>query len=228
MVDRLWSFCRGRDLALGYAVVVTVVAVALAIVPRSVHDEVVLQSSTNLNNLRHHPISVLIVSAFVLGSPAELAEIPLLIWAYGALQRWLGRGAAVITGAFGHVGATLFVAVLLAAGITRGRVSPAVGTFADVGVSYGLAAVAGLCTLRVPRRWRTAYLIVLIGILASALVLSHTFTDVGHATAFCIGTSLAVLVSAGHRSARQQPHPDDQSSTTAVGACHPGRDEAHP
>lgn len=218
MVDRLRRFCRGRDLALGYSIVVTVITVVLAIMPQSVHDEVVLQSSTNLNNLRHHPISVLVVSAFVLGSPAELAEIPLLIWAYGALQRWLGRGATLITGAFGHVGATLFVAVLLAAGITHGRVSPAVGHFTDVGVSYGLAGVAGLCMLRVPRRWRTAYLIVLIGLLASGLALTHTFTDVGHATAFCIGISLAVFVSAGHRTARRQPHRDDRSSAPTVGA----------
>lgn len=216
MVDRLRRFCRGRDLALGYALVVTIITVVLAIAPRSVHDELVLRSSTNLNNLRHHPISVLVVSAFVLGSPAELTEIPLLIWAYGELQRWLGRGATVIAGAFGHVGATLFVAVLLAAGITHGLVSPAVGYFADVGVSYGLAAVAGLCALRVPPRWRTVYLVVLIGLLASGLVFGHTFTDVGHATAFCIGISLAVPVAAAGRSARQQLHPDDQSSTTAV------------
>ena len=201
MRDSLRRLWHGRDLAIGYALVVTAGTCALALAPRHVRDEVILRSSTNLDNLRHHPVSVLVLSAFVLGSPAELAEIPLLIWSYGALQRWLGRGATVVTGVFGHVGATLFVAVLLITGITRGLVSPAVGFLADVGVSYGMAAVAGLCVIRVPRRWRAWYLTVLIGVLAGGLLLSHTFTDVGHATAFCIGAALAVPVSAARRTA---------------------------
>jgi Rhomboid-like protein len=196
----LARFCRGRDLAIGYSLVVVVSTVVLALVPRSVHDEFLQQSSTNLYNLRHHPIEVLVVSAFVLGSPGELAEIPLLVWGYGAVQRWLGRAATVVTGVFGHVGATLFVAVLLAAGITHGLVSASVGFAQDVGVSYGLAAVAGLCAIRVPRRWRTAYLSVLVATLAVALLLVPTFTSVGHAVAFGIGASLAVLVAAGVRS----------------------------
>jgi hypothetical protein len=199
MLDRVRRLCRGRDVALGYSLIVVAVAITLAVAPRSVHDELVLRSSTNLNNLRHHPIYVLVVSAFVLASPVELVEIPLLIWAYGAVQRWLGRGAAVITGAYGHVGATLFVAALLATGITRGVISPAVAHVEDVGVSYGLAAVAGLCTIRVPRRWRAAYVTVLAAVLAVALVLFHTFTDIGHATAWAIGLGLAVIVSGARR-----------------------------
>ncbi len=200
MSDRLTRFCRGRDLALGYALIVVATTVALAFVPPPVHDQLILDSSTNLDNLRHHPVNVLIVSAFVLGSPAELAEIPLLVWGYGAVQRWLGRGAAVVTGVFGHVGATLFVAVLLATGITRGRVSPAVGYLADVGVSYGMAAVAGLCVVRVPRRWRAWYVAVLVVVLGGGLLISRTFTALGHATAFAIGCCLAVPVRAAAHS----------------------------
>ncbi len=204
---RLRDFCRGRDLALGYALVVVAVTIALTSLPRSIHDDLVLRSSTNLDNLQHHPVTVLIVSAFVLGTPAELAQIPLLIWAYGAVQRWLGRAAAVITGIFGHVGATLFVAALLATGVARGVVNPAVGHLDDVGVSYGLAAIAGLCTVRLPRRWRTAYVCAWAVVLGSALLLSHTFTDLGHATAFGVGLGLAVVVAAAGRASRSG-HPD--------------------
>jgi hypothetical protein len=194
--ERIRRLCRGRDLALGYAAVVVAVVAGLGFAPASVRDEVIRHSSTNLDNLRHHPIHVLVVSAFVLGSPWELAELPLLIWAYGALQRWLGRGAAVVTGAFGHVGATLFVAVLLATGITRGAISPAVGQVDDVGVSYGMAAVAGLCVIRVPRRWLLLYVGTLVVVFGGGLVLSHTFTDVGHVSAWGIGLGLAVVVAA--------------------------------
>jgi Rhomboid-like protein len=205
VIHRLRRFCRGRDLAVGYAIVVVATTVALALVPRSVRDDFIQSCSTNLNNLRTHPIDVLVASAFVLGSPFELVEIPLLIWVYGVLQRWLGRGATVVTGAFGHVGATLFVAVLLATGITHGLVSPTVRFADDVGVSYGIAAVGGLCIIRVPRRWRTAYLVVMGIVLGGALLLSHTFTDVGHATAFGIGAAVAVLVSAASHAARGRP-----------------------
>jgi hypothetical protein len=199
MTGRIRRFCRGRDLALVYAAVVVGLVIVLAVVPAATRDALVSHSSTNLDNLRHRPVNVLVVSAFVLGSPWELAEIPLLIWAYGALQRWLGRGAAVVTGAFGHVGATLFVAVLLATGITRGAISPAVSHVDDVGVSYGMAAVAGLCTIRVPRRWLVGYVATLAIVLVGALAFARTFTDVGHLTAWCIGLALAVVVAAARR-----------------------------
>ncbi len=109
-LDRVRRLCRGRDVALGYSLIVVAVAVTLAVAPRSVHDELVLRSSTNLNNLRHHPIHVL-----------------------------------------------------------------------------------------VPRHWRAPYVTVLAAILAVALVLFHTFTDVGHVTAWAIGLGLAVIVSGARR-----------------------------
>lgn len=201
MADRIRKFSRGRDLALVYAAIVVGVVIALEFVSASTRDELVLHSSTNLDNLRHRPINVLVVSAFVLGSPWELAEVPLLIWAYGALQRWLGRGATMVTGVFGHVGATLFVAVLLATGITRSAISPSVSHVDDVGVSYGMVAVAGVCTIRVPRRWLVVYVGTLFTVIVSALVLSHTFTDVGHLTAWSIGLALAVVVAAARQEA---------------------------
>lgn len=219
LTARIRRLGRNRDVALGYSLIVVGIAIALACTPRSVHEEFVRRSSTNLDNLRHHPINVLVLSAFVLGSPAELAEIPLLIWAYGALQRWLGRGATVVTGVFGHVGATLFVAVLLATGVTRGLVSPAVSQVDDVGVSYGMAAVAALCTIRVARRWRTVYVTVLVGVLVAALLLFHTFTDVGHATAWCIGLALAVIVAAARRAdgrSHVSAEPDNQIDRRAA------------
>lgn len=201
--ELLRRLVHGRDVALAYAGVVVAVTAALAFLPPSVHAAVVEHSSTNLNNLRHHPISSLVLSAFLLGSPLELVEIPLLVWVYGAVQRSLGRSSAVITGVFGHAGATLFVAVLIATGLTHGLIDPAVAHAEDVGVSYGLAAAAGLCTLLVPHRWRSAYASGLSAALVVVLVLVHTFTDVGHATAFCVGLCLAVLVAAARHAERQ-------------------------
>ena len=46
------------DIAVIYGGIVVVVAVALQLLPESVHRDVVLNCSTNLVNLRKHPIYV--------------------------------------------------------------------------------------------------------------------------------------------------------------------------
>ena len=80
----------------------------MAVRPRPVARDLIASSSTNLVNMSERPIRVLVLSAFVV-SPAWLLVllIPVVI-AYGAVQRWLGRLAVVVTVVFGHVGATLW------------------------------------------------------------------------------------------------------------------------
>jgi hypothetical protein len=196
VIRSLW---RGRDIGICYAAIVTIVAVALAVVPAWSLDRVIAATSTNLVNLRHRPIFVLALSAFVLPSLTALVQVPLLVWLYGLVQRWLGRAATIVTAAYGHVGATLFVAVLLATGITRGAVSPSVRTAPDVGVSYGLLTLAGLCTARLRGRARAIYALVGTAALVSVTVITQTFSDVGHLVAWLIGLGLVTL--AGRRPA---------------------------
>jgi hypothetical protein len=161
----LRGFGRGRDVALVYSTIILVAAVVLALLPDAVAERVVLDSSTNLVNLRQHPPLVLILSAFVQPSLIALPIVAPLVLAYGAVQRWLGRGATIVTAVLGHVGATLFVATILAAGITKGRIGLSTGQVADVGASYGLVAAAGLLVARVPRRWLATYVGALSGLL---------------------------------------------------------------
>src|SRR5258706_3740351 len=97
---RLW---RGRDLAVVYAAIIVVITAAVSVVPQSWARGYVLDTSTNLTNLQSHPAYVLLMSAFVQSSPVELVIIPVLIWAYGALQRWLGRAVTITTVVLGHV-----------------------------------------------------------------------------------------------------------------------------
>jgi Mn2+/Fe2+ NRAMP family transporter len=118
-----------------------------------------------------------------------------LVVVFAAAQRWLGRVATVIVAVFGHVGATLFVAVLLAAGINDGVVDADLARVPDVGVSYGLAAVAGVLAGRVPRRWRLWYALGVLAVAGGTLLLDADFTGVGHLTAVLIGFALAVLTS---------------------------------
>jgi hypothetical protein len=198
---RTLPLLRGTDLAWGYAVVVLATTVGTEIAPGVDIDRVVLESSTNLDNLRQHPLFVLAISAFMLSSPWGLWVLGPLLVAYGAAQRWVGRLATVVVAAIGHVGATLFVAVLLAAGLTHGRLDPSIAKVPDVGVSYGLVAVGGLLSARVPRRYRLVYVVGLALSVLGPLVLVTRFSDVGHAVALMIGLGLAVLAMRAARAA---------------------------
>jgi hypothetical protein len=189
----------GSDLALAYAGVVAALAVALTMMPARVANRLVVDSSTNLANLRAHPPFVLVVSAFVEPSVWQLWILVPLLLAYSELQRWLGRAAVVITAVLGHVGATLFVSTILAAGVAHGRIQLSVRNATDVGVSYGLVAVLGLLAARVPRRWRSWYVMSFTVGFAVTLIIGRGFTDLGHVSAWAIGLGLAVLV---HRAQR--------------------------
>ncbi len=191
--NRLPRWVRGRQVGVAYASIVLIVTGVLQVVPEGARERIVQEASTNLVNLRDKPLTVLAASAFVLGSWTSIAQLPVLVLGYGAVQRWLGWRASVLAGVLGHVGATLFVAVLLVTGIARGDVALRVAAETDVGISYGLASVGGLLVARVGRRWLPAYLAGAAGYLVYGLFADRSFTAVGHLVAFGIGTALTVF-----------------------------------
>jgi hypothetical protein len=199
------AFSRGRDLALGYALVLLGLAVFLALVPDRVHDDLVLRSSTNLANLRDDPLVVLLVSAFVLPSSLSLWVLPVLVAAYGAAQRWLGRTATLLVALVGHVFATVFVAVLLAAGIAHHQLDRAVAREPDVGASYGLAAVLAVLVYRLPPLPRRCLALGGTVALTVLVLVSETFTDLGHLTAWLIGLAMGQVGAASSRAAARCP-----------------------
>lgn len=207
---------RRCDLAVVYALVVLGLTIAVNLRPAPLRAQFVEQSSTNLANLRRQPLHVLVVSAFVIPAWRGLTILAPLVLAFGAAQRWVGRLATVVVAVIGHVGATLFVAILLTAGLTRGRLARSVIHAPDVGVSYGLACVAAFLTARLPARWRWPYLGLLAAYFCLPLLLHPTFTAVGHTTALLLGLGLALLAAraaaagpqpagAGRRRSREQP-----------------------
>jgi hypothetical protein len=184
---------RRADVGWAYAAIVVVVAVVVRVLPGARTEDLVLDSSTNLDNLRHTPLLVLGASAFVVSPLWGLWILVPLVAVFTAAQRRLGRAATVIVAVLGHVGATLLVAVLLAAGINDGVVDADVARAPDVGVSYGLAAVAAVLVGRVPRRWRPWYALGVLAVAVGSLALDQDFTGVGHVTAVLLGFALAVL-----------------------------------
>ena len=184
---------RHRDVAIAYGATVVLTTVIAFSHSAAEARQAVLDSSTNLANLRAQPLRVLVASAFLLASPWSLWVIPAVLWAYGALQRWLGRLATVVVAVVGHVFATVFVAVMVAAGIAQHQLDRRVSNEPDVGVSYGLAAVVGVLVFRLPPKQR--HVIATLGTVAlvGVLVLSQTFTDLGHLVAWLLGLAMGFV-----------------------------------
>jgi hypothetical protein len=151
--------------------------------------------STNLHQLAHVPIRVLIASAFWTSGWWNLALWTALFTAILApVERRLGWGRLTTTFAAGHLGATLIVATGLWIGIQLGVVPPADVFALDVGASYGFFAVAAVAAYLLAPRYRTGYLALTIGYVVARAMLFHTFTDFGHLTAVAIGLACYPLI----------------------------------
>jgi hypothetical protein len=139
--------------------------------------------------------SVLFASAFVISPVAGLWIVVPMVVAYGELQRWLGRVSLFVVAVLGHVGATLFVATMEITELAKGRVGFSIAVSPDVGVSYGLAAVAGVLVVRVPDTWRRRYVIASLIVIVGQFLILRNFTGLGHLSAWLIGLAVAAPVS---------------------------------
>ncbi|HEY5987931.1 MAG TPA: rhomboid-like protein [Streptosporangiaceae bacterium] len=79
-------------------------------------------------------------------------------------------------------------------GIFHRMIDPQIATVHDVAVSYGLLALAGTLTGRVPARWRAWYATAIGGSSLGVLAISRDPTDVGHVLAAIVGLVLAVVL----------------------------------
>jgi len=194
MLRRLREMLRGRDVAVVYGVLVVVISVVVAIQPSGLAQTLVDGSSTSLVNLRQRPLLVLFASPFVVYPAYGLWLVPPMVVAYGVLQRWLGRVSVIVVAVLGHVGATLFVATMEVTSLARGLVGSSISVNPDVGISYGLAAAAGVLVVRVGAAWRRQYVIVSLIVIVGQVLVLQDFTGLGHVIAWWIGLAVAVPV----------------------------------
>lgn len=186
--EAVWSHVGRVRITLLYAVSLTVVAVLLLMVGPAAQSEVIRGVSTNLRNLGEGRIETLIGSAFV------NVDGPIYLWLPGfmamlALGELLWQSRRMVAAfLIGHLGATLIVAVGLAAGVAGGVLSTAVVDAADVGMSYGAVGVLGTYTAALPAKWRPAWVGWWLAVGAASAALSGgDFTNTGHAVALIIG-----------------------------------------
>jgi hypothetical protein len=199
MVSRILSSLVSVRVTLAYAVMLVAVATTLLALGPGAQDLVVSRMSTNLHNLAQGHLGTLLGSAFVTTGNEIYVVLPGLMCLLALAELlWKGR-RLVLAFALGHIGATLVVAVGLAAAIRFGWLPISVTRASDVGISYGAAAVLGALTAAIPSRWRPAWIGWWLAIALLAAASGEDFTPAGHTVALALGMLLSTrLHSAGH------------------------------
>ncbi|MCU1454321.1 MAG: Integral rane protein [Acidimicrobiales bacterium] len=172
-----------------YVAVLGAVATALQLVGPAVADRILLQDSTNLHNMARMPVRVLAGSAlFVDGNPLVWMLLALVL--LGLMERRLGTRRTAVVFLVGHVVATLVSLTVVWHATRNGASNEALEQTIDVGVSYGLVAIAGCALGFLPGRWRWIAWAALVGYLGAYVLDTGTFTEVGHLTAALVGIAL--------------------------------------
>lgn len=218
-LTRIAGLPRAAPGTLVYLVTLLVTQLTLNTVDERIGRRLLLSESTNLHNMEHAPVQVLLGSAFWIDtSPlvTYLSFVALLLVMVPA-ERWLGTGRWLVTFVCGHVGATLVTLLVTGYLLGHGLLRPSIANISDVGVSYALFASAGILTYRFPRRAaRYGWLAVFVVGLAAALVIGHQIADLGHVCAFGIGLALKVLTRNRVPLTEPTPAAPDNTGDTAL------------
>ncbi|MFC8289787.1 rhomboid-like protein [Streptomyces sp. NPDC057242] len=174
--------------------VIVLTSLVLALVPTGVEDYFLRGNSSNLHQLAHHPVRALIGSAFWIEDPAGIVLYAALFeLLHAPVERWLGTAKWLFAVAAAHVTATLVSQQVVLAAIRLHDVPRSMAHVVDIGVSYGLAASAGVLAHRLARPWRWFHLAGVTAFFAVPLVTDRTYTDLGHAIALAVGVACRPL-----------------------------------
>jgi hypothetical protein len=199
MLLRLFARLARVRVTMAYAVIVTSVTIILYALGPQVQDRVIRHVSTNLHNLSHGHFGTLLGSAFVIDAGPIYMWLPGLVCLLALAELTYRSGLLVAAFATGHIGATLLVAAGLTAAVELGWLPLSVSRAADVGMSYGAAAVLGSLTAAIPARWRPAWIGWFLAVGVAVVAVGRDFTDVGHAVALALGLLLATRFRRPHR-----------------------------
>ena len=191
MLSRVLSGLSLVRVTLGYAAMLVVVATTLLILGPRVEDAVVSQMSTNVHNLARGHFATLVGSVFVTSNGFIYVWLPGLLCLLALAELFWRSGRLVLAFGLGHVGATLIVAVGLAAAIRLGWLPISVARASDVGISYGAVAVLGALSVAIAARWRPGWIGWWLAVALLAVFAGDDFTNAGHLVALMIGMSLS-------------------------------------
>ncbi|MEU6217689.1 rhomboid-like protein [Streptomyces sp. NPDC047022] len=164
--------------------------------------------STNLDNLRDHPVVALFGSVlFFEGTLTDVTSLEFigtlitlglgvccfLAWAE---RRW-GKPRAVAVFLGGHVAATLLTAVVITVALRHGWYPATVRQELDYGISYGAQTLLAVGTLALPRRGRLPWAVFVLAWPLGGLEWTGPlpdFTTIGHLIAATLGFALVTVL----------------------------------
>ncbi len=181
------AYLRSSPATFVYAGVLMVTTWVVAGSNDRLAEALLREQSTNLSNLRHHAVDVMVRSAFWSGTSYALPTIALVAVVLAPAEFWLGTRRAVAVFAIGHVGATLLTAAGIALALHFGTAPHGIERTIDVGISYGTFCIAGVLTYRLPRPWRYTWAAGLLAIFSTQAGVTGEFSDYGHLVSVLLG-----------------------------------------
>ena len=177
----------GADTPLTLAVLAGLAAATVLLRWGATSDADVLQwASTNLVNLRQHPVSALVASIFV--TPHGLSR-EVVVFALGSavLERRSGLLRAAAIPLMGHVIATLVSEGGVRVAIWGGDEPRSAAWQLDIGISYVAFTAAAAALRHAPRPWRAGGLAVLAAWVLIPLAEHADMTAWGHVLSVLLG-----------------------------------------
>nr|WP_234351951.1 MULTISPECIES: rhomboid-like protein [unclassified Streptomyces] len=182
------SWVRSSPGTHAWLAIIALTSLVIALAPAGLEDYFLHRNSSNLHQLAHHPVRALLGSAFWIEDPSGIVLYAALFeLLHAPVERWLGTAKWLVAVAAAHVTATLVSQQVVLAAIRLHDVPRSMAHVVDIGVSYGLAASAGVLAHRLARPWRRLYLVGVTAFFAVPLVTARTYTDLGHAVALAVG-----------------------------------------
>ncbi|WP_051944865.1 rhomboid-like protein [Streptacidiphilus rugosus] len=186
---RAWSYVRAAPGTYLWLLVLGLNTIALTQMSPRYRHWYLRTHSTNLAGLSHHPVKVLVSSAFWTQTPSFFFWFLMFNLFLVPAERWLGTLRWLLVVVLAHVGATLIsegtVRLLIDAHMLPRREEFVV----DIGVSYGLSGGVGVLVWALARPWRWWYLGAATAFYGVLLGVSTNFTNLGHLCAYLIGVA---------------------------------------
>ena len=178
-----------------YIAVFTCFTLVQKTAPPRLIDIMTTVDSTNINQLRNSAPTVLATSAFWVADHGD--GLDLYIAAFATVVAWAerryGTPRLLVIAVSGHVLGSLLTEAVLQRAIHQGRAPAKLQYATDVGVSYMLVTAMAAAVLAMHGRARAAAAVVLLGILVTPMITSHTIWDLGHILAAACGLAAAAL-----------------------------------
>ncbi|MER5547078.1 rhomboid-like protein [Streptomyces sp. NPDC002589] len=183
----VWAYIRSAPGTYVWLAVLFITTVALHQMSPAFEQHFLRQRSTNIHELSHNPVRVLVASALWIDSGHWLPYVLLYSVFHAQAERWLGTPRWLAVCALAHVLASLISEGALLVAIQGGMAHRSAVNTLDIGVSYALAGVIAVLTYRITPPWRYPYLLAVLIFYGLPLAEGPTFTDLGHFLSVLIG-----------------------------------------